>query len=177
MKSDPELEAEIARLPGLDITELRRRWKTLYGRPAPQSFRRNLLIKGVAYQMQVEAYGGLSPTTKRRLREIAQAVRNGNAKTVIGAPLLRGGTQLIRRWKGKTHMITALDNGFAWEGRTYRSLSAVAKAITGTSWNGYKFFGIEHGRQAGRPALESRQGTKKALPAQSELTSPDTTDA
>lgn len=166
MTFDGKLEAEIGRLPDLDITELRDRWEKLYGRPAPPSFRRNLLVPGVAYQMQVEAYGGLSAVSKRRLKEIAAAVRNGNAKSVIGAPLLKGGTQLIRRWKGTTHTVTALDTGFTWEGRTYKSLSAVAKAITGTSWNGYKFFGLQHERAAHNALKSPRKASdaKKNLP-------------
>lgn len=91
-------------MPDLDIEGLRERWMALFGRPAPKSFRRNLLIRGVAYLMQVQVYGGLSEKIKRRLREIAAAVRNGN---------------------------------------TYKSLSAIAKAITGTNWNGFTFFGIK----------------------------------
>lgn len=75
---DEALEAEIARLPGLTLRELRARWLKLYGAPAPKFFRRLLLVRAVAYQMQVKAYGGLTAATKRRLREIAAAVRNGN---------------------------------------------------------------------------------------------------
>jgi hypothetical protein len=76
---DAGLEAEIGRLPTLSLLELRNRWKTLFGHPAPKSLRRNFLARAVAYQMQVDAYGGLSVATKRRLREIANAVRNGDA--------------------------------------------------------------------------------------------------
>ena len=79
------LKAEIERLPDLGLNELRARWKKLYGRPAPKFFRRKLLVRAVAYQMQVEAYGGLSPATKRGLREIAAAVRAGNEEAVIPA--------------------------------------------------------------------------------------------
>ncbi|MGH9809249.1 MAG: DUF2924 domain-containing protein, partial [Terriglobia bacterium] len=141
---DPDaLDAEIARLPDLGIEELRRRWQELYGRPAPKTFRRNLLVRGVAYQMQVKVYGGLSNETKRRLREIALAVRNGGHNALIPGPRIKPGTQILRLWQGKTHTVLALADGFQWQGKTYRSLSAIAKAITGTQWNGYIFFGVK----------------------------------
>jgi DUF2924 family protein len=142
------LNAEIERLPGLGIGELRARWQALYGRPAPKSFRRNLLARGVAYQMQVEVYGGLSNETKRRLREIALAVRNGD-NAPIAAPRIKPGTRLLRLWQNKTHTVLVAADGYEWEGRVYKSLSAVAKAITGTQWNGYTFFGLK--RQASQP--------------------------
>ena len=75
---DAALEAEIARLPDLGHEDLRKRWKLLFGRPAPKSLRRKFMVRAVAYQMQVAAYGGLSAATKRRLREIAMAVHNGD---------------------------------------------------------------------------------------------------
>jgi hypothetical protein len=93
-----KLNAEIGRLPGLGIDELRERWKRLYGHPAPKFFRCKLLVQAIAYQMQVEAYGGLSPATKRRLREIAAAVRAGNKEAVIPGPRIKPGTRLYRRW-------------------------------------------------------------------------------
>jgi hypothetical protein len=140
---DGALETEIGRLPDLSLLELRNRWKLLFGHPAPKSLRRNFLARAVAYQMQVEAYGGLSPATKRRLREIAKAVRNGAANAALGSSRIKPGTQMIRQWQNTTHTVTASAEGFEWEGRTYKSLSAVANAITGTNWNGFAFFGIK----------------------------------
>lgn len=137
------LEAEIARLPDLGLDELRRRWHGLYRQPAPKFFRRNLLVRGIAYQMQVEVYGGLSPAAKRRLREIVEAVRNGNEDTLLLRPRIRPGTRLIRVWQDETHTVTVLDDGFEWNGLRYKSLSAIAKAITGTNWNGFMFFGVK----------------------------------
>lgn len=151
------LETEIARLPDLDLAELHQRWKILFGHPAPKSLRRNFLARAVAYQMQVEAYGGLSTATKRRLREIASAVRNGDANPVLGAGRMKTGTQMIRQWQNATHKVTALHNGFEWEGRTYKSLSAVATAITGTNWNGYAFFGIKRASSGNKNAAGSRR--------------------
>ncbi len=131
-----KLDAEIAALPGLGIAVLRGRWRELFGRPAPKFFRRNLLARGVAYQMQVQAYGGLSNETKRRLREIALAIRNGDQEAAVTGPQIKPGTRILRLWQGKPHTVLVLADGFQWDGKTYKSLSAIAKAITGTQWNG-----------------------------------------
>ena len=92
---DAALETEIGRLPALSLLELRTRWKTLFGHSAPKSLRRNFLARAVAYQLQVEAYGGLSVATKRRLREIVNAVRNGDASAALGSNRIKPGTQMI----------------------------------------------------------------------------------
>ena len=163
---DAALEAEIALLPDLDIAELRARWKKLFGNPAPKSLRRKFLAKAVAYQMRVEVFGGLSPVVRRRLREIADAVRRGDVDAVLGSPGIKRGTQMIRQWKDKTLTVTALDDGFEFEGRIFSSLSAIAKAITGTNWNGYAFFGIKRTVRANKNAAGPRKpksGTKAEL--------------
>ncbi len=146
------LEAGIRRLPDLSLDELRGRWKALFGSPAPVSLRRKFLARAVAYQMQVQAYGGLSNATKRRLREIAEAVRRGNPDAAGIARHIRPGTQMLRQWRDKTHTVTAIAGGFEWNGQTYKSLSAVAKDITGTNWNGYAFFGIKRAPNANKNA-------------------------
>jgi hypothetical protein len=141
--SNREFEAEIRRLPDLSLEDLRARWKALFGNPAPLSLRRRFLARAVAYQMQVETYGGLSASTKKRLQAIAAGVRQGNLDIVGIAKTMRPGTQMLRQWQDQTHTVTAIKDGFEWNGRTYKSLSAVAKEITGTNWNGYVFFGIK----------------------------------
>jgi hypothetical protein len=161
---DIALETEIGRLPDLSLGELRERWKTLFGHPAPKSLRRNFLARAVAYQMQVEAFGGLSVATKRRLREIANAVRNGDANAVLGTSRIKPGTQMIRQWQNTTHRVTASKQGFEWEGRTFNSLSAVAKAITGTNWNGFAFFGIKRAPASNKNAAGSRRNKSGAAP-------------
>jgi plastocyanin len=158
------LEAEIGRLPNLSLLELRNRWKTLFGRPAPKSLRRTFLARAVAYQLQVEAYGGLSVATKRRLREIAIAVRNGDANAIPGSSRIKPGTQMIRQWQNATHTVTALADGFEWNGRTYKSLSAVANAITGTNWNGFSFFGIKRAPSGNKNAAGPRRTNSHANP-------------
>src|SRR6266576_6307157 len=161
---DAALETEIGRLPALSLLELRTRWKTLFGHSAPKSLRRNFLARAVAYQMQVEAYGGLSAAAKRRLREIASAVRTGDASTILCSSRIKAGTRMIRQWQNTTHTVTALADGFEWNGRTYKSLSAVANAITGTNWNGFSFFGIKRAPSGNKNAAGPRRSNSRANP-------------
>ena len=140
-----ELEAEIARLDGLGLPELRERWRKLYGNPAPVSLRRDLLIRAIAYQLQVKTFGGLSATTKRKLREIAAAAREGTFGPALIGPRIRPGTRLVRVWREETHSVLVLEDGFEWKDERYSSLSTIAKAITGTNWNGWTFFGVKRG--------------------------------
>src|SRR5947209_19723494 len=93
--------------------------------------------------MQVTAYGGLSEATKRRLREIAAAAHEGTFDVSMAEPRIKPGTKLIRTWKEATHEVMVLNDGFAWNGVRHTSLSTIAKTITGTSWNGWTFFGIK----------------------------------
>src|ERR1700738_249713 len=158
------LEAEIGRLPALSLLELRNRWKMLFGHTAPKSLRRSFLARAVAYQMQVEAYGGLSVGTKRRLREITSAVRNGDGNSMLGSTRIRTGTQMIRQWQNTTHTVTAVAGGFEWNGRTYKSLSAVANAITGTNWNGFAFFGVKRAPPGNKNASGPRRADSRANP-------------
>ncbi len=161
---DVALEAEIGRLPHLSLLELRHRWKTLFGHPAPKSLRRTFLARAVAYQMQVEAHGGLSVATKRQLREIASAVRNGDTNALLGTSRIKPGTQMIRQWQNTTYTVTALAEGFEWDGRTYKSLSAIANAITGTNWNGFAFFGIKRAPSGNKNAAGPRRTNSRANP-------------
>src|SRR5258708_35836280 len=159
-RDEAALDAEIARLPDLGHDELRQRWKLLFGRPAPKSLRRKFMARAVAYQMQVAAYGGLSAATKRRLREIAIAISNGDRTAVFSGVQIKPGTQLIRQWQNTTHTVMALDAGFALDGRTYKSLSAIAKAITGTNWNGYAFFGIKRAARGNKAAAGLKRDSR-----------------
>src|SRR5262249_3621248 len=137
------VEGEIARLHDLSVADLRERWLALYGTPAPKYFRTTLLVRTLAHQIQVQAFGGLSDATKRRLRHIYHAGRDDRRDGVLESlvPRLKPGTRLLRSWQGKTHCVNVLAKGFEWQGQHYQSLSAVAKAISGTNWNGHAFFG------------------------------------
>jgi hypothetical protein len=143
-----QLEEEIGALAGLPLSDLRQRWADHFGRPAPLSLRHEFLVRAVAYQIQVKALGGLASSYRRQLREIAAALKTGTADKVLKAPRLRPGTRLVRSHAGRVHSILVLEKGFEWEGREFRSLSAVAHAITGTKWNGHMFFGLKQMSEA-----------------------------
>lgn len=149
LKARP-IESEIEKLRSLSIADLKDRWRAHFKHPAPKYFRREFLVRAIAYQLQVEAFGGLSRETKKKLQQIASALRDGNDPTFT-ASRIRPGTKLIRSWKGETHIVSALAEGFEWKRKRYDSLSEVARAITGTRWNGLLFFGVKR-----RPAKPLR---------------------
>jgi hypothetical protein len=158
----PALEGEIASLRDLDLAELKRRWLTLFPHPVPRYFRREHLIRALAHRMQIEAYGDLKPSIRRRLREIVDALRSGSNPGFDLAPRIKPGTKLVRVWQGKTRIVTALEEGFEWQGSRYRSLSEVARVITGTRWNGLVFFGVKPRRTNNKNALKRPPETANA---------------
>lgn len=134
------LEIEIAHLRDLDLDGLRARWRTSCGRKAPAHLPKHLLLRILAYRLQAEVLGDLDASTLRVLTRIAGS--DARAAAVPISQGVRPGTLLLREWQGAHHRVMALDEGFAWNGTTYRSLSQVARAITGTRWNGPRFFGL-----------------------------------
>jgi hypothetical protein len=110
---------------------------------------RHLLFKVLAYQRQAEIFGDLDKETKKLLERIANGENSDNAKSImLRRRRLRPGTILVREWNGTTQRVAVLEDGFSWSGKTFRSLSEVARAITGTRWSGPRFFGVreEHGQ-------------------------------
>ena len=136
----------------MDAAGLRRRWRMVFGRPAPEQLPRSLLQRALAYRIQADALGDLDRETIRMLDRLARDGRNG---TIIPLPELRGtkpGTLLVREWEGMLHRVMVLEQGFAWNGQSFDSLSKVARAITGTNWNGPRFFGLREKRAVARRA-------------------------
>jgi hypothetical protein len=140
---DWKLEAEIARLRNLGLPNLRTVWQKYYGTPAPQTLRRKILVLSIAWRIQADAAGGLKPATRKYLSQVAEAARAGTVARPPSAGRIKPGTKLIRVWQGKTHTVTALTDGFDWQGSRYRSLSEIARTMTGTRWNGLVFFGVK----------------------------------
>jgi hypothetical protein len=129
------VDDQLARLETMAPVELRSTWRTLTGGPAPRISPKLLRI-ALAWEIQARAFGGLSRETIRQLDQIAC----GKTSTVPAAP----GMQLVREWQGKVHVVNVDDSGTVqWEERSYRSLSEVARAITGTRWSGPAFFGLK----------------------------------
>lgn len=144
--ADP-LYSEIARLRDLEIKALRARWRTIFRRDAPPHLPRHLLFAMIAYHLQAEVMGDLDAETLRFLKQIDRAPSKQAAVPLTQAfdqrkRELSSGTVLAREWNGHQHHVIVLDGGFSWEGRVYKSLSEIAKAITGTKWNGPRFFGL-----------------------------------
>jgi Protein of unknown function (DUF2924) len=138
------LDAEIARLRDLDLGALRARWHTAFRRQPPPHLPRHLLMRMLAYRLQADHLGDLDNESKRLLDDAASPEAAGmraiDARRITAA--LRPGTILAREWNGRMHRVAVLADGFAWNGSTYPSLSKVALAITGTRWNGPRFFGL-----------------------------------
>jgi hypothetical protein len=151
-----EVEREILALDTLDTKSLKARWRILYRQYPPPTFRPRLLRLGIAYRLQELAFGGLQPRTVRLLRKLALELRAERAEKRLASavsvsppepsksirPHLSSGSQLMREWNGSTEIVDVTDEGFRWHGKDYRTLSAVAGAITGTKWSGPKFFGL-----------------------------------
>ena len=140
-----KLEREIAALGDLSRAELIERWQGHYRSAPPKGISRSLLIRAVAYEMQARRFGGLRPATERRLRQIADGVGASNNCVRDTAVVVRPGARLIREWHGVVHVVDAIDGAFLWNGLRYRSLSAIARAITGARWSGPRFFGVASG--------------------------------
>lgn len=141
------LEGEIARLRGLDIEPLRARWRTVFGAKAPPHLPRHLLFAIIAYRLQAEVLGDLDAETLRLFKRINIAPSKFEAVSLTKAleqrrRELSPGTILMREWNGQTHRVMVVEQGFSWEGTTYDSLSKIAQAITGSKWNGPRFFGL-----------------------------------
>jgi Protein of unknown function (DUF2924) len=134
------IDVEIARLRELDVGALRARWHTVFGRRAPAHLPRHLLFRILAYRLQADHLGDLDPESLRLLDRSESPEKAGQrAANQVRRPV---GTVLGREWKGQIQRVTVLENGFAWKGKIYPSLSKVALAITGTRWNGPRFFGL-----------------------------------
>ncbi len=137
-----DIESRIARLRERSRAELVVEWEQLYGRTAPHHISHPLLVRSVAWKLQEQAFGGLSRADQKLLDRMAKEfVRD---PSILKPSLqIKTGTRLRRLWRGKIHEVTATQDGFVYDGNKYRSLSEVARLITGTRWNGLVFFGLK----------------------------------
>jgi hypothetical protein len=167
---ETRIENEVAALGDLSREELAARWIKVYGCPPPKGVKRGLLERAAAWHLQTRYLGGLSSTARKAIREAVKLGSGaGNApgkldevsnvgrldagvstsnstrrsnRSLIQAPAPRPGTRLVREWNGRTHVVDVSEDGFVFDGKTYRSLSAIAKRITGAHWSGPRFFGL-----------------------------------
>jgi hypothetical protein len=140
------VDEEIARLAEASAHDLRIEWRRYYRAEPPVRLSRDLLLRGVAYKLQEREHGGLSQMAKRTLRHLATKMENGDGDCVASPRPLAPGARMVRDWRGRSHTVTVLEDGFEYEGERYRSLSRIAKVITGVLWSGPRFFGLTKDR-------------------------------
>jgi Protein of unknown function (DUF2924) len=147
MTVEDSVLAQVAALKTMTAPELRKQWERLFDTPPPQ-YNRRFLESRLAYRIQELVYGGLKPATVARLEALGEQLDGGNItirrRRADERPI--SGTKLVREYQGLIHTVTVLQDGYEWQGQPYRSLSAVARAITGTRWNGLVFFGLRNRR-------------------------------
>jgi hypothetical protein len=137
----------LAALKTAPIADLKQQWRTLFGKEPPP-FSRTYIQSRLAYRIQELAYGGLKPEIVARLEALGEQLDGGNItlRRIRSDAKPIAGTRLVREYQGIEHTVTVLADGYEWQGRPYQSLSAVARAITGTRWNGLVFFGLKNQR-------------------------------
>jgi hypothetical protein len=140
--TDPAaIEAEIDHIRSLGIDALRNRWRLMFGAPPPAALTKDLVARMIAYRIQEEALGGLDRATIKLLDRLARGDKPELNRR------LKSGTVLVREYQGERHTVTVVSDGFVWRDTIYSSLSTIARAITGTAWNGPRFFGLRMARE------------------------------
>jgi hypothetical protein len=135
------LRDRLAVLPTLSLGDLRLEWRRLF-RADPPRLSRDIMMRAVAYRLQEVAQGGASKVTQRRLTTLAAEFETGGTIAPPPGPKIKPGSRLIREWHGRTYTVCVADDGFMFQGKTYRSLTKIARDITGAQWSGPRFFGL-----------------------------------
>lgn len=141
-KTDPAVEAELDQLPSVPIADLRVRYHELFRAEPPKAFGPDLLRRSIAHRIQERAYGGLSKETRRLLDHLVRAARAKPGGRIELPRRIKAGSELVRRWKGRSYRVMVMADGFAYGGKSFTNLSEIATEITGTRWNGPRFFGL-----------------------------------
>lgn len=139
IKRGLDIEAEIVRLEGLSKDQLREEWRCVHQTPPPKRLSRDILLRGITYTLQANAFGGMSKAT---LRKLQPAAAGASIENRLPPRSFKPGTRLVREWHGVTHTVVILEKGVEWRGQRYRSLSVVAREISGAHWSGPRFFGL-----------------------------------
>ena len=141
-KTRETIALELASLATLPVHELKKQWRSYFRCEPPLRVSRELLTRAIAYKIQEYAFGGLKPATKKLLLRLGDDAREGRPLRLTAAPPVSPGTVLMREWQGTTHEVGVLNDGLVYKGKRYRSLSEVARLITGARWSGPLFFGL-----------------------------------
>jgi Protein of unknown function (DUF2924) len=139
--SGSQLSDRLVVLPELSVADLRLEWRRLF-RADPPRLSRDIMIRAIAYRLQEIAHGGASKATQRRLVTLAAEFETRGATAPPPGPKIKPGSRLVREWHGRTHTVRVTDDGFEFQGKTYRSLTKIARDITGAQWSGPRFFGL-----------------------------------
>jgi hypothetical protein len=153
-RAETDIEGRIIALEALTTADLQIEWRRLYRTMPPIRLSRDLLIRGIAYRVQEQAHGGLSLGTKRRLRSLSGGADQRGRVAAAPAFTLKPGTKLVREWHEHVHTVSVLDDGFEYQGERYRSLTRIARRITGVHWSGPLFFGISKRRRVASGAAD-----------------------
>lgn len=145
-----ELDAQLAALARTAYPDLRAQWQRLFRSRPPKKLGRETLELAVAWKLQERVFGGLSSPNNRQLASLAQSLRTSGDIAKARTVRPKRGATLLREWNGETHQVLVLDAGFQWRGRRWRSLSVIAREITGTRWSGPRFFGLDRGAGQGK---------------------------
>lgn len=160
--TDPAVEDELDRLATMPIARLRARYREVFRGAPPKAFGPDLLRRSIAYRIQEKAYGGLPRSTQRLLDQMMKAFATKPDGKIVLPRRIKPGSVLVREWKGKSHRVMVLAEGFAYDGKTYTNLSEIAVLITGTRWNGPRFFGLRTKLQEGSESVPpERSGSAK----------------
>jgi hypothetical protein len=146
---DSELEATLSELSCARIRELRGRWRATFRSDPPKAFGPDLLRRGIAYRLQEQRYGGLSVSVRRQLNQLIKVLTKKSTGHIELPKHVKSGSVLMRLWKGKSHRVTVLDDGFAFEGRVYNSLSEIAREITDGTVRGFSGCAAKLSEEAG----------------------------
>lgn len=158
-----QLLQQIHMLQDMSIAELKSQWTALIGSDPPRHAKRSFLTQTIAWELQAKSFGKLKPGVHRQLRQAGRGA--GDEKQVVSepaSPTLRPGVKLIRVWKGVTHHVLVTEDGFLWQDRSWRSLSVIAREITGTQWSGPVFFGLKKSKSA-RDRICSTPGVEDGI--------------
>ena len=148
--SGVDVGAQITALDTLTTTDLQIEWRRLYLAAPPNRLSRDLLLRGIAYELQEQVHGGLSPDIQRRLRSLVESTDKQSRSRATLAITLKPGTKLVREWRGHVHAVNILDDGLDYRDQRYRSLTRVARLIIGVHWSAPLFIGLNKRR----PAME-----------------------
>ena len=142
------VQDELARLAGLPGHRLRIEWRRQFRSEPPAGMSRDLLLRAVTYKVQEHLHGGLNQAAKKMLRNLAAQIATEGADSALSlAPTIKPGARLVRDWRGQSHSVLVLVDGFEYQGRRYRSLTEIARQITGAHWSGPRFFGVASARK------------------------------